>query len=145
MSHLYKRMCPSVRLSDPCYFRRWKVCILGASCAVYPALFIAFELIFVLSFFTTTTSCLPIQRFPRTSSFHLICRRTTVRTSTMTWYFSCKRRRKKTLVFCAKRTSKRSRISSTRCRASPSKPLGQKLRNSSSTILNLPRLSCKPC
>ena len=29
---------PSVRRSGPCYFRRWKVCILGASCAVYPAL-----------------------------------------------------------------------------------------------------------
>ena len=30
---------PSVRRSVPCYFRRWKVRILGASCAVYPALF----------------------------------------------------------------------------------------------------------
>ena len=36
-------VCPSVRpsvhRSVPCYFRRWKVCILGPSCAVYPALF----------------------------------------------------------------------------------------------------------
>ena len=43
LSHLYKRSCPSVRRSVgpyvPCYFRRWKVRILGASCAVYPALF----------------------------------------------------------------------------------------------------------
>ena len=31
---------PSVCLSVPCYFRRWKVRILGASCAVYPALFV---------------------------------------------------------------------------------------------------------
>ena len=30
---------PSVRRSVPCYFRRWKVRILGASCAVYPAWF----------------------------------------------------------------------------------------------------------
>ena len=29
---------PSVRMSVPCYFRSWKVRILGASCAVYPAL-----------------------------------------------------------------------------------------------------------
>ena len=49
-SHLYKRSCPSVGPSVrssvgpsvPCYFRRWKVRILGASCAVYPALFILF-------------------------------------------------------------------------------------------------------
>ena len=33
-SHLYKRLCPSVRLSRV-IFRR----VLGASCAVYPALF----------------------------------------------------------------------------------------------------------
>ena len=37
------RSCPSVRPSVgpsvPRYFRRWKVRILGASCAVYPALF----------------------------------------------------------------------------------------------------------
>ena len=33
------RVRPSVRMSVPCYFRRWKVRILGASCAVYPALF----------------------------------------------------------------------------------------------------------
>ena len=33
-SHLYKKMCPSVRPS-PVIFRR----VLGASCAVYPALF----------------------------------------------------------------------------------------------------------
>ena len=47
-SHLYKRSClsigPSVRRSVgpsvPRYFRRWKVHILGASCAVYPALLI---------------------------------------------------------------------------------------------------------
>ena len=46
-SHLYKRLCPfvrpsvrpSVRRSVPCYLRRWKVRILGASCAVYLALF----------------------------------------------------------------------------------------------------------
>ena len=30
---------PSVRRSVPCYFRRSKVRLLGASCAVYPALF----------------------------------------------------------------------------------------------------------
>ena len=30
---------PSVRRSVPCHFRGWKVRILGASCAVYPALF----------------------------------------------------------------------------------------------------------
>ena len=30
---------PSVSLSVPCYFRRWNEHILGASCAVYPALF----------------------------------------------------------------------------------------------------------
>ena len=41
-SHLYKRSCPSVGPSVPCYFRRWKVRILGASCAVYPALFSIF-------------------------------------------------------------------------------------------------------
>ena len=29
----------SARRSVPCYFRRWKELILGASCAVYPALF----------------------------------------------------------------------------------------------------------
>ena len=29
----------SVRPYVPCYFRRWKESILGASCAVYPALF----------------------------------------------------------------------------------------------------------
>ena len=44
-SHLYMRLCPSVRpsvrRSVPCYFRRWKVRILGASCAVYPALFLS--------------------------------------------------------------------------------------------------------
>ena len=42
-THLYKRSCPSVRRSVgpsvPRYFRRWTVRILGASCAVYPALF----------------------------------------------------------------------------------------------------------
>ena len=42
-SYLYKRSCPSVRPSVrpyvPFYFRRWKVRILGASCAVYPSLF----------------------------------------------------------------------------------------------------------
>ena len=46
-SHLYKRSCPSarpsvrasVRRSVPCYFWRWKVRILGASCAVYPSMF----------------------------------------------------------------------------------------------------------
>ena len=42
-SHFYIRLCPSVRPSVrpyvPCYFRRWKERILGASCAVYPALF----------------------------------------------------------------------------------------------------------
>ena len=41
-SHLYKRVClsvgPSVRPSVSCYFRR----VLGASCAVYPALFQSF-------------------------------------------------------------------------------------------------------
>ena len=53
-SHLYKRLCPSVGPSVgpsvrpsvrpsvgpyvPCYFWRWKEPILGASCAVYPAL-----------------------------------------------------------------------------------------------------------
>ena len=30
---------PSVRPYVPCYFQRWKVRILGATCAVYPALF----------------------------------------------------------------------------------------------------------
>ena len=30
----------SVRPYVPCYFRRWKARILGASCAVYPALFL---------------------------------------------------------------------------------------------------------
>ena len=46
-SHLYMRSCPSVgpsvrrsvRPLVPRYFRRWKSRILGASCAVYPALF----------------------------------------------------------------------------------------------------------
>ena len=53
-SHLYMRSCPSVRPSvrrsvcpsvrlsvcpSRVFFRRWKVRILGASCAVYPALF----------------------------------------------------------------------------------------------------------
>ena len=38
-SHLYKSSCLSVRPLVPCYFRRRKVCILGTSCAVYPALF----------------------------------------------------------------------------------------------------------
>ena len=33
----------SVRPSVPCYFRRWKSRILGASCAVYPALFLFFS------------------------------------------------------------------------------------------------------
>ena len=40
-SHLYKRSCLSVRLNVPRYFRRWKERVLGASCAVYPALFIS--------------------------------------------------------------------------------------------------------
>ena len=31
-------VCPSVRRSVPCYFRRWKVRIQATSCAVYPAL-----------------------------------------------------------------------------------------------------------
>ena len=31
---------PSVRRMVPCYFRRWKVRILGVSCAVYPTLFL---------------------------------------------------------------------------------------------------------
>ena len=43
-SHLYKRSCPSVGPSVgpyvPCYFRRWKRRILGASSTVYPALFL---------------------------------------------------------------------------------------------------------
>ena len=34
-----KRSSPSVRRSVPSYFGRWKVRLLGASCAVYPALF----------------------------------------------------------------------------------------------------------
>ena len=42
-SHLYKRLCPSVGPYVPCYFRRWKARILGASCAVYPALLDAFS------------------------------------------------------------------------------------------------------
>ena len=33
-------VCPSVGPSVPRYFWRWEVCILGASCAVYPALFL---------------------------------------------------------------------------------------------------------
>ena len=54
-SHLYKRcpsVGPSVRRSEgpsvPCYFRRWKVHILGESYAVYPALF---SFSFTFSFF----------------------------------------------------------------------------------------------
>ena len=52
-SHLYMRVCPSVcpcvGPSVPCYFRRWKERILGASCAVYPALLFSL-LSWVLSF-----------------------------------------------------------------------------------------------
>ena len=63
-THLYQRSCPSVgpsvrpsvhpsvRPYVPCYFRRWKVRILGASCAVYPALFSPYLFSFKLSHFS---------------------------------------------------------------------------------------------
>ena len=55
-SHLYKRVCPSVRLSvgpsvrrsvrpSPVIFKR----VLGASCAVYPALFLSVPVSFFLA------------------------------------------------------------------------------------------------
>ena len=48
---------PSVRPSVPSYFRRWKERILGASFAVYPALFY-----FFLPFFSFPLSCLSFYR-----------------------------------------------------------------------------------
>ena len=48
---------PSVGPLIPRYFRRWKVRILGASCAVYPALFLFFLFLSVSFFFYFFFSC----------------------------------------------------------------------------------------
>ena len=63
-AHLYLILCPSVRPSVRPYFRRWKVRILGASSAVYPALFVwylffIFTNPFRLSFAASWTVQLP--------------------------------------------------------------------------------------
>ena len=59
----------SVRPYVPCYFRRWKVRILGASCAVYPALFLFFPYSLPFAFPSLLHIFLLLSFFPASSCY----------------------------------------------------------------------------